>query len=94
MNSFLTFETHPTKIRFKFLSELSEEEYYNFNEPIVSDIAPEIGSRNGCIITVDDLSLPITEWQIIQENQYRFLCDGNNYVRICIGEFLFAEVIW
>lgn len=87
----------PSGIYYKFLPEVTEEEFNNFNAEVICDIAPEIGSRSFNNIALTDDSIPMTLWNIVQENQYRFLAYENKsglYVRIVIGEFLYSEVIW
>ncbi len=90
------FLEEPTFINYKFLPQLSQTELINFNTPVFINILPEIGSRAFRNIAFNG-DKPIEAWKIVQENQYRYLAyneKGGLYVRIVIGEYFFAEVIW
>lgn len=88
----------PSIISYKFLSELTQEEYNAFNSKPILDIAPEIGSRESMNMTFSSSGVSVSAWKIVQEGQYRYLVysgSGTDYlVRIVIGEYFYAEVIW
>lgn len=85
----------PYIINHKFIVDMTDEEIYKFNIEPRLDIVPEIGSRGSIFLCLAE-GVPFSQWNVVQENQYRFLAYHNNstHVRIVIGEFLFAEVIW
>jgi len=87
----------PKIISYKFLPELTEEELNNFNSGVLLDIIPEIGSRGATNMTITTDGTPVETWKIVQENQYRYLAyieRENITVRIVIGEYFYAEIIW
>lgn len=86
----------PSAINFMFLTELSEEQYINFNSCVKLEVIPELGSRE-CFICVTEDGTPIADWKVVQENQYRYLAFEHKAgvcVRIVIGEFFYAEIVW
>lgn len=87
----------PDIINYKFLPELSDEELHNFNSEVMCDVSPEIGARSFDNIVITNDGIPIVTWNIVQDNQYKFLAYESKTsmnIRIVIGEFLYAEVIW
>lgn len=87
----------PNMINYKFFTELSNEEVNNFNEEILCDISPEIGSRSFDNIAFINGNIPLVTWNIVQYNQYRYLVyesKTSTNVKIVIGEFFYSEVIW
>lgn len=63
----------PTIINFKFLTQLTQEELNTFNSAVFLNKVPEVGARGATYITVTDEGIPIEQWKVVQENQYRFL---------------------
>jgi hypothetical protein len=87
----------PSVINYKFLPQLTKEEMDNFNLEPICDVLPEIGSRGATYVSILNDGIPLTTWNIIQDNQYRFLAfnDKNSTtIRIVIGEYFYSEVIW
>lgn len=88
----------PNTLHFKFIFEMTKYEIDNFNSNAIVDKVPELGSREGQFIEIDGNGECVSTWNIVQEGQYRYLAfiAGLNSisVRIVIGEFLYAEVIW
>lgn len=87
----------PKAVEHKFLIDLTEEEYDNFNSSVIMEVIPEIGSRAATEVHYTSDGLPIYIWQVVQDKQYRFLAfhyADTTRVRIVIGEFLYAQVIW
>lgn len=87
----------PSAINYKFFPQLTNDEMYNFNLEPICDVLPEIGSRGGTYISILNDAIPLATWNIIQDNQYRFLAFNNKnstIVRVVIGEYFYLEVIW
>lgn len=91
------FMKSPTQLNYKFLCDLTDEEFKHFNALPIIEKAPEIGSRLMEELYIINDDVPITLWKNVQENQYRYIAFHSNEgttVRIVIGEFFFAEVFW
>jgi hypothetical protein len=85
----------PATINWFFLSSLSINERYAYEQEILVEVYPEVGSRT--IIMMNLCGNAYYQWVITQEGVYRYLVaeTGNSQVvKIVFNEFLACEVLW
>lgn len=83
----------PKSIVYAVISELSDKELLIFENPPMSSIVPEVGSRGMQRLIV---GLPYLEWVVVQPDRYRYLAfvDGRTVIRAVLSEFLAVQVVW
>lgn len=86
----------PDHISFIFYPEMPDDKFDEFNSIHKMNVLPEIGCRAFRQVVTDDFGILYSIWDIIQEGRYRYIVfvDSMITVRIVIGEYLFAEIIW
>lgn len=84
----------PATINWFFLSSLGINERYAYEQEILVEVYPEVGSRT---IIMDQYGNAYYPWLIAQEGVYRYFVaeTGNSQVvKIVFNEFLACEVLW
>lgn len=87
----------PKVFNYDFIFNLSSKELEKFNKPIISDITPEIGSRQFEQLYLSNDGDILYLWKIIKENEYRYLTyisSDHIGVRFIVSEFLLCEILW
>lgn len=95
-------DSHTLSCEFCFKPQLSQCEYIAFEQPPIVNKVSEAGADyvQDILVFINNSTgeqFPISPWQVVQENNYRFLVhvgdDCSYLVRIVIMETLYAEVI-
>jgi hypothetical protein len=85
----------PATINWFFLSSLSNSQRYAYEQEILVDVYPEVGSRT--IMVMDQHGNTYYPWIVTQEGVYRYLVaetENLQVVKIVFNEFLACEVLW
>lgn len=91
-------EDNPDYFNFFFRDNVSINEINNFNKVNEIYILPEISRCYDNILLMDDNSEKLFyNWVIVQEEQYRYLCEYTEemyIVKIVISEYAYFEIRW
>lgn len=81
---------------YEFIFNMDKQQIDEYNNIIImDDLAYEIGSRANNVVIGQNESYLIFNWNIVQENNYRFftsISDNDVMIKIVIDELLYAEV--
>lgn len=88
----------PVQMAFVPFPLLSDPDREHFEEAPPTTLYPEVGSRamQEAFGVAGGGRLGVNEWRELQRGRYRFMVifDGGVTVRIVIGEYLAAEIVW